>query len=260
VRRAGIQDRRRNRLLQHATLQLQQTNVFDARHTERLRVMPQKSALVEAVREHLPGYAPDMIFDVGANNGATAIALAAAFPAATIYAFEPVAATFKTLVENVSAHDRIRPFNLALGRKSGPIRMRIKSVSVSNRIAGWRDLFKPSEVVTMTSGDGFCAEHKVQQIGFLKIDAEGHDLQVLYGFRKMLKAMRIDLVEAEVGMNPENRRHVPFEAVKHYLERLGYRLFLIYEQSRDVPFTGRPILRRSNVVFASARLIEATRL
>ncbi len=224
--------------------------------------MPEKSALIEAVREHLPGYALDMIFDVGANIGATGLALAAAFPAATIYAFEPVAATFQILVENVSAHDRIRPFNLALGRKSRPIRMRIKSVSVSNRIAGWRDLFKPSEVVTMTSGDAFCVEHKVQvqQIGFLKIDAEGHDLQVLYGFQKMLKAMRIDLVEAEVGMNPENRRHVPFEVVKTYLERLGYRLFLIYEQSRDVPFTGRPILRRSNVVFASARLIDAARL
>ena len=111
----------------------------------------------------------------------------------------------------------------------------------------------------MTSGDAFCDEHRVERIAFLKIDAEGHDLEVLRGFRKMLEGMRIDLVEAEVGMNPENTRHVPFEVVKAYLERLGYRLFLIYDQARDVPFSGRVILRRSNVVFASARLVDAAR-
>lgn len=221
--------------------------------------MPRKMPLVEAVKRHLPGYSPDVIFDVGANVGSTAIALAAGFPEATVFAFEPVEATFRTLAKNVAAHDRIRPYNLAFGQRPRRIRMRIKSLSVSNRIAGWRDLLKPSEVATMTSGDAFCSEHQIERLAFLKIDAEGHDLHVLHGFRRMLGGMRIDLVEAEVGMNPENRRHVPFEAVKAHLERLGYRLFLIYDQTRDVPFTGRAILRRSNVVFASARLVGATR-
>ena len=173
---------------------------------------------------------------------------------------EPVEATFKILVENVMNQDRIRPFNLALGRRSRPVRMRIKSLSVSNRVAAWRDYLKPGETVAMTTGDSFCREHALQRIGFLMIDAEGHDLHVLHGFRKMLKDGRIDLVEAEVGMNPENRLHASFEAVKAFLERLGYRLFLIYEQSRDAPFSGRRILRRCNVVFASAKLVDAYRV
>lgn len=218
-----------------------------------------QSPLVKAVRAHLPSCAPGVILDVGANDGRTAIVLAAAFPAATVYAFEPVVETFRTLVKNASAHDRIKPVNIALGRRSGRARMRIKSVSVSNRVAGWRDIFKPAETVVMTSGDDFCAKQGLNEIGYLKVDAEGHDLQVLIGFRKMLRAARIDLVEAEVGMNPENKRHVPFEAVKAYLERFGYRLFLIYEQTYDEPFSGRPVLRRSNVVFASGKLIEAAR-
>ena len=96
-------------------------------------------------------------------------------------------------------------------------------------------------------------------IGLLKIDAEGHDLEVLYGFERMLKEMRVDLVEAEVGMNPENRRHVPFEAVKRYLEHRGYRLFLIYKQRRETPFGRGAMLRRCNVVFASAKLLDAAR-
>jgi FkbM family methyltransferase len=221
--------------------------------------MARKNALVEAVKKHLPGYAPELVFDVGANVGATSLAFSAGFPDATIYAFEPVETTFRTLAEKVSAREKIRPFNLALGRKAGSARMRIKSVSVSNRIAGWRDLLKPTESVKMTSGDAFCDEQKLGHVAILKIDAEGHDLEVLYGFRKMLKEMRIDLVEAEVGMNPENRRHVPFEAVKRHLERFGYRLFLIYEQQRETPFTGRAMLRRCNVVFASGKLFDAAR-
>jgi hypothetical protein len=34
-------------------------------------------------------------------------------------------------------------------------------------------------------------------------------------------------------------------------------LFQIYEQALDTPFSGRPVIRRSNVVFASSKLIEA---
>jgi FkbM family methyltransferase len=218
--------------------------------------MSDKTALVKAVRTHLPGCAPRVIFDVGANDGKTAIALAASFPDAVVYAFEPVADTFRTLAQSASTHRRIRPFNLALGARPRRARMRIKSVSVSNRIAGWRDFLKPSETVTMTAGDGFCGEQGLDRIGLLKVDSEGHDLQVLVGFRKMLAAARIDLVEAEVGMNPENKRHVSFEAVKTYLERFGYRLFLIYEQTYDVPFSGRAVLRRCNVVFVSEKTAQ----
>ena len=215
--------------------------------------------LAEAMREHLPGFAPTVIFDVGANNGATAVSLCRAFPNATIYAFEPVAETFRKLAERTAKYQRIKPFNLALGRKTGRVRMRIKSLSVTNRIAGWRDMLKPGETVTMTAGDDFCREHAVEAIGFLKIDTEGHDLEVLRGFRGMLKAARIDVLEAEVGMNPENERHVPFETVKAYLERLGYRLFLIYEQAREIAPTRRPIIRRVNAVFCSPKLIESVR-
>jgi FkbM family methyltransferase len=226
---------------------------------ERPQRVSKRDPLVEAVELHLPGYRPDVVFDVGANVGRTAISFARGFPEATVYAFEPVAATFRTLSENVASEARIRPFNLALGRRAGRARMRIQSLSVSNRIATWRDYYRPHETVTMTSGDAFCAEHSIEQIGFLKIDAEGHDLEVLRGFAAMLKSSRVDLVEAEVGMNPENRMHASFGSVQRFLERLGYRLFLLYDFGRDAPFTGRAVLRRCNAVFASPKLVETRR-
>lgn len=221
--------------------------------------IPRRNPLVEAVTLHLPGYQPGVIFDVGANVGVTAISFARGFPGSTVYAFEPVAATFRTLSQNVAADEHIRPFNLAFGRRARRVRMRIQSLSVSNRIATWRDYLRPNETVTMTSGDTFCAEHSIDRIGVLKIDAEGHDLEVLRGFTAMLEASRVDLAEAEVGMNPENRVHASFGSVQKFLERLGYRLFLLYDFGRDGAFTGRAVLRRCNAVFASPQLVEMRR-
>ena len=143
-----------------------------------------KTALVKAVKTHLPGCVPSVIFDVGANNGSTAISLAASFPEATVYAFEPVAETYRTLVQNTSTHRRVRPFNLALGAQPRRARVR-KPVSVLSR--------------------------------------------------------------------PENNRHASFESVKSYLERFGYRLFLIYDQTYDIPLSGRAVLRRCDVAFVSAK-------
>lgn len=40
---------------------------------------------------------------------------------------------------------------------------------------------------------------------------------------------------------------------------LNYRLFLLYEEVMNTSFSGRPVLRRVNVVFASEPLIEANR-
>ena len=181
------------------------------------------------------------------------------FPQATVYAFEPVEETFGTLRRNVSAEERIRPFNLALGRRSRAARMRTHGLSVSNRVAGWRDYLKSGETVRMTSGDRFCAEHGIERIGFLKIDAEGYDLEVLFGFRSDA-ACDADRHGGGGGRH-EPREPSPrsFEWVKTYLERLDYRLFLIHDQRRDTPFTGRAWCGAATSCSLRAELIQAPR-
>jgi FkbM family methyltransferase len=209
----------------------------------------------------LPSFSPAMIFDVGANVGQSSRAFAAAFPASTIYAFEPAAATFAILVERLAGVERVKPFNLALGRRAGRRIIEHGGSSVSHRIAGIGRLLRrsPHEPATMTTGDRFCREHRIERIDFLKIDTEGGDLAVLQGFRRLLAGQRIGLAEAEVGMNRANKRHVPLAAVQAFLEPLGYSLFHLHEQVLDLGFSGRPILRRCNAVFISAALADAHR-
>ncbi|MGH6922219.1 MAG: FkbM family methyltransferase [Propylenella sp.] len=213
------------------------------------------------IKRHLPDFCPKVIVDVGANAGASALAFANAFPEAQIYAFEPVASVFRTLAANFESEPRVRTVNAALGRRSGRAHVTKRPASASNRIVESPNLFerRQTEKVTMTSGDEFCVEHGIERIGFLKVDAEGHDLDVLIGFQRMLAAHTIDLLETEVGMNRDNRRHVPFEAVKAYLDPLGYSLFHIHDLAMDTPFSGRVVLRRVNAMFVSDAFADANR-
>jgi FkbM family methyltransferase len=201
------------------------------------------------------------IFDVGANVGQSTLRFRASFPDATIFAFEPAEAGYNKLARTVESLPRVRTFRLALGREVSRAHLRAKGASPANRIVESPSLFERSRLdpVTIVAGDAFAAEHGIDRIGFLKIDTEGHDLDVLVGFQRMLSEMRIDILQAEVGMNPENTRHAPLEAVKAYLESLGYRVVHLYEQVLDVAFSGRPVLRRVNAIFASAATIDANR-
>jgi FkbM family methyltransferase len=221
----------------------------------------QRDSLALAVRRHLPGFAPTVIFDVGANVGQSAQAFAERFPQATIYAFEPVAAAYQALVVQTRALPAVRAFKTALGRGPGQVPMVVDPAKLVNSQVTIRPVRGAEHVenVPMDSGDRFCAANAIDRIGYLKVDTEGHDLEVLAGFAGMLSEKHIDLAEAEVSMNRANTKHVAFEAVKHYMETAGYFLFHIFEQTLDVGFSGRPIMRRANVVFISGSLAEKFR-
>jgi FkbM family methyltransferase len=195
------------------------------------------------------------IFDVGANIGQSATAFASRFPNAKIHSFEPEAENFAALVKNTAHLKNVTCHNLALGANAGAVQIvRHASDPSMHRISEAAG----SEGIQRVSVDAFCSSRAIDRIGFLKIDTEGHDLDVIRGGHNLLSGQRIDLVEAECGINPDNTLHVPFEALKSHLEGYGYRLFRIYEQVDEWPTRERH-LRRINAVFMSREVIEANR-
>lgn len=56
-----------------------------------------------------------------------------------------------------------------------------------------------SEAVQLTTVDQVCAEDGIEQIDLLKIDTEGHEIEVLLGASSMLQAGRIASVQFEFG-------------------------------------------------------------
>jgi FkbM family methyltransferase len=207
------------------------------------------------IKKILPGYKIETVIDVGANIGQTAKSFLKAFPGAKIYCIEPVRDTYETLKKNLHSKRNVLCFNKAFGSHNGVAEFSFNtdaSVSVMNSLRVENNLNDTStirrEKVEIVTLDSFCAENKLNKINYLKIDTEGFDLEVLKGAKSMLENGKIDFIEAEAGMNPDNDYHVAFNEIKEYLEGLDYYLFGIYEQYQEW-ILKKPILRRSNPLF-----------
>lgn len=186
---------------------------------------------------------PVTIFDVGANIGQSAAKFRRRFPKASIHCFEPSAGSARRIrarrLGNVKVHE------IALGSSAGTGALVRGHDPAIFHIADEGD-----ETIAIDTIDAFCETHRIDRIDFLKIDTEGHDLEVLRGAAAMLGAWRIMAVQVEAGMNPENSFHISFETLKAFLEGYGYRLFGFYDQVNEWP-TRQPHLRRANPLFIS---------
>lgn len=227
------------------------------------RLLPRGINLFEDIKNQLPMYHANVVFDVGANVGQSVRNYLNWFPRSQIYCFEPVGATFQRLIENTKNNERVRCFQLAFGASKGKGRMVLQGhpdsfflLTPLREIAVSND--SKTEEVDIETIDEFCYTRSISHISYLKIDTEGGDLEVLRGAGIMLNENRIDLVEVEAGMNCRNKWHIPFEALKEYLESKEYFLFGIYEQVPEF-LTKEPHLRRANPVFISLRVILANK-
>jgi len=192
-----------------------------------------------------------VVFDVGANDGETAQHYLRAFPRAEIYSFEPVAATYQSLVECVSKSPRIRTFQLAFADRCRTARIQLVPASGLNSLRNELSNTNSSscgELVTITTLESFCAEQNISQIDLLKTDTEGFDLEVLKGAEAMLRDRQIQFILAEATFHPENTYHTSFFRLTEYLQGLGYYFVDVYDH--DAGAFHQPALACSNVLFS----------
>ena len=129
-------------------------------------------------------YAHGIVVDAGANIGVISVYLSRS--AEKVYAFEPVPQTYSFLQETIQLNDRknIEAIPSALGSKPGAMEMQIFPPDKS----GWNSAFVPhtdesrpvsTQKVPVVRLDEFARERNIDRIGFLKIDVEGYELEVL---------------------------------------------------------------------------------
>jgi FkbM family methyltransferase len=228
--------------------------------THIFRTLPRGIDHFHDIKTSLPNLRVDTVFDVGANVGQSAYSYLMNLPRAMIYCFEPVTATHRQLEARLHGRENIRIFKLALGAEEGLGTMVLEGQSDmfflrrgANEITACTDT--PVEEVAVQTLDGFCESQGVARINYLKIDTEGADLDVLKGAEAMLGDQRVDIIEAECGMNGRNTRHVALETLTRFLEERNYLLFGIYEQVHEWP-TKAPNLRRANPIFISDSVVR----
>jgi FkbM family methyltransferase len=193
---------------------------------------------------------PKVIFDVGANQGQTALKLVKWFPEAAVHCFEPVASTRAKLAANTRHYRQIHIHPEALAAETGKAEIRLLDDDSKNTLdlhASDAGLGKGVEQIALDRLDNVMDRLGIERIHLLKIDTEGHDLEVLKGASKALAEERIDFVQVEAGMNPFNDRHVPFEDFYSYLKSYNYLCFGFYDQHLE--WSGERRLRFANPAF-----------
>lgn len=160
----------------------------------------------------------DVVYDIGANAGGFAV-FAASF-GCPVTAFEPIPHSFRRLAENAALNHpgcRIEPFNLALGREPGTLRM-TTILGTGNRVATGEDS-GPCVSVEVTTLDEFVRFRPHPT--FLKLDVEGHELEVLLGAETVLDSpsLRGLLVET---FRSHNWRDPKLRQIEELLERHGF--------------------------------------
>lgn len=204
------------------------------------------------VRRRLANERINVIFDVGANLGQSAREFEKAYPRSVIYSFEPDPDLFPVLQRSIGPRTTAIP--VGVSSRSGKFRFdNSGSGRARHRIASNQDDRELPEV-QFTTIDSFCTRHNITRIDLLKIDTEGHDLDVIKGAEQMLTASSVGIVIAECSMNRDNTFHVQFGEIHRHMEQLGYRLFGIYEQVHEWP-TRKPNLRRTNAAYISPAVI-----
>lgn len=155
---------------------------------------------IQYVRRSLSHKNSLTIFDVGANVGDWT--KEAQNIASTTYSFEPSNKAFELLKKNIGGEHL---YNIALSDRTGEETLFTNESGSGLASLYPRNLkhfgidFKKTEVISTQTLDNFCAQNKINQIDFLKIDVEGHDKKVLDGAQQMIKEGKIYFIQFEFG-------------------------------------------------------------
>lgn len=160
------------------------------------------------VKKVLPLYANKesvLFVDVGANCGNYINLLKELHPNASLVAFEPNPKTYKIL-EKRFTDSNVITINKGLGNKESALKFydRKDYDGSSSHGSLYRKVieeFHKTEVVEMEvdimTFDAYALQNSICNVTLLKIDTEGHELEVLKGAQKFLKNEGVDLLQIE---------------------------------------------------------------
>jgi FkbM family methyltransferase len=181
----------------------------------------------------------EQAIDAGANIGyMTSIMAAKAGPCGRVIAFEPHPHLFSILQENVGrwrkfTSGRVTAHRVALSNRSGRGTLHAPDGFERNRgLASLNEVDNSADIPVEVSR----LDHYVRNcnaVGLLKVDVEGHELQVFQGSEMLLAGRGIrDIVFEEFRDHPT--------PVTVFLERFGYAIYQL-----DMTFWG-PILTNAH--------------
>lgn len=201
-----------------------------------------------------------LLFDVGANIGEYTEEFLLRFPEGQSFAFEPSSAHLTILRRRMSGSRRVKIFPIGLGVEAS-IRTLYKDKDVSGlasltrrRLDHMKIEMNYVENVSIRTLDDIVIEAGVTCIDLLKIDVEGHDLDVLRGGTNAMERGLVKLVQFEFGgCNLDTRTNL--QDFWYFFQQYGFEIGIVqptkqveplktydefYEQYRTTNFVAAP--------------------
>jgi len=177
-----------------------------------------------------------VIFDVGANIGQSTLWYLKSFPAAMVYAFEPLPSVYKTLASNVGKLENVICIQKAVGERNEAIYIpSIKSETIQTiQVLGIACQDNQSDVkIDVLTIDRFVEQQGIPILSIIKTDTEGYDLDVLKGASGVLKQQRIKYVLSEVSIHESDSQHTNLFVLRDYLKVFGYSFCSFFDGYHD---------------------------
>ncbi len=149
---------------------------------------------------------PAVVFDVGANIGDYANLLLSRFAdRVALHCFEPSQKTFLSLKTRLEGYDGVKLYNFGFSGKEEK-----RTLFLNHETSGLASCYNRrldhfgihmsvKEEIQLSKIDDFCESNAIFRIDLLKLDVEGHELEVLRGAEKLIEAKSIKAIQFEFG-------------------------------------------------------------
>ncbi len=179
------------------------------------------------------------VIDVGANEGRVTLAALKSFPGSRVICFEPVKNVFDGLSDRLKLYkDRVVLLNQALSDVNGEAEINITTTNSAHSLspqAPFHKAFNPHvkekgrEKVKLVRLDDIAPGLPAREIDVLKIDVEGHELNVLRGGENFIKSS-VDTILIEASFQRDvSWEKQSFLEIFNLLAAWDFRLVNIYD-------------------------------
>jgi FkbM family methyltransferase len=192
-----------------------------------------------------------VVFDIGAHKGFWTRALLDRFGERIghVYLFEPSRENVRELTNREDNFAGLEPADFrrlsiercAMGGRSGTATLYTNEDGsplaslYPHRDAGWGPQMKDIRLseqfeVPLQTIDSFLARQPLPRVDVVKIDTEGHEMEVLLGAEQSIAAGKLEVITFEFGVHQVESRHF-FKDFWRYLTPRGYRLYFVEDDA-----------------------------
>ncbi|XOV90871.1 MAG: FkbM family methyltransferase [Bacteroidota bacterium] len=146
-----------------------------------------------------------IIFDVGANVGEYIESVLKVFQDVEVHAFEPLKNNIKQLSDKFGNTSNVIIIQKGLGDSKGKTTIHFNPALGSmasvykRKLAHHNVEITTQEEIEIETISNYCKENNLDQIDFLKLDIEGHELAALRGAKTLLIQNKIKYIQFEFG-------------------------------------------------------------